>query len=291
VSKFDPFLHPVCLEQPEYLSNISSWHGHIPFAFAAVSMLRPRLFVELGTHWGDSYCAFVQAVKRLGLETRCYAVDTWQGEQQAGYYGPEVLKTLRAHHDPRYGSFSTLVQELFDDAVTRFDDGSIDLLHIDGLHTYEAVSHDFMTWLPKMSPRGVILLHDSNVRERDFGVWRLVAELHERYPLFDFEHSNGLAVVAVGSEIPEEFAGVLFGPQESRQDFKWFFESLGNLLTVSLHGLTELRIRLAEQEAAVCSLQQHLDSIIRSRSWQMTRPLRALSRMLGHGAENGAGPG
>src|ERR1700722_13925202 len=132
----DPRLDPL-FWRAERLGSPSAWWQHVPFAHWIVCATMPRLLVELGTHAGVSYSAFCQAVARAGLATRCHAVDTWRGDPQAGTYGDEVLDELRQFHDERFGAFSTLIQCTFDDARDRIEDGSIDLLHIDGLHSYE----------------------------------------------------------------------------------------------------------------------------------------------------------
>jgi GT2 family glycosyltransferase len=180
----------------------SAWYGHVPFAYWIMTALRPRLFVELGTQHGVSYAAFCDAASRAALDTRCFAIDTWQGDEHAGLYEEDVYENLRAFHDVRFGAFSELIRTTFDHALTYFEDGSIDLLHIDGCHSYEAVRHDFESWRPKLSPRAVVLFHDTNVRERDFGVWRFWAELRSR-PKFEFLHGHGLGVLALGHEVPE----------------------------------------------------------------------------------------
>lgn len=196
--------HPVIHLRPR-VAFPYSWVGHIPFAYLVMDLLRPATFVELGTDSGNSYFAFCQAVKKLDLPTRCWAVDTWQGDEQARHYSEKVYEAVLAYNNAHYRDFSSLKRSLFEDAVDDFADASIDLLHIDGLHTYDAVSADFESWLPKLSDHAVVLFHDSSVRQPGFGVARFVSEISERYPTFEFSHSNGLAVVAVGSQVSPAF--------------------------------------------------------------------------------------
>ena len=194
----DPLFWPAQRQE----SPTVAWNGHIPFAHWLVHATRPKTIVELGTHAGVSYSAFCEAVIRAKTKTRCFAVDTWKGDQQAGFYDESVYADLKQFHDIHYAGFSRLMRMTFDEAVSAFPDGSIDLLHIDGLHRYADVSHDFAAWLPKLSAEGIVLFHDTNEYQTDFGVWRLWADLHDKYPSFEFLHSHGLGVLCVGDLPP-----------------------------------------------------------------------------------------
>ena len=184
----------------------SAWYGHVPFGHWIVAATRPRNLVELGTHAGVSYFAFCEAVFRCKLSTRCLAIDTWQGDAHSGFYGEDIFMDLSAANHARFSAFSELLRSTFDDALAYVPDGSVDLLHIDGRHLYEDVRHDFHTWKPKLSPRAVVLFHDTNVRDRNFGVWKLWAELVRAYPTFEFLHEHGLGVLAAGDDVPAPVA-------------------------------------------------------------------------------------
>ena len=214
--------------RPEYVAS-SAWAEHVPFAFWLIDAHRPRELVELGTHTGVSYFSFCQAVERLGLDTRCYAVDTWKGDEHAGTYGEEVFEQVQQHNQSNYSHFSRLVRSTFDEALEHFSDGTIDLLHIDGLHTLDAVVHDFESWVPKLSTRAVVVFHDTNVRERGFGVYKLFERLRTSYPSFEFSHGNGLGVLGVGADQTDLLAGLFAAERNphARQALHAAFGRLG----------------------------------------------------------------
>ena len=266
---FNPLDFPLSLELPKHVSAIA-WHEHIPFVKVLIQLLRPKTFVELGVHKGDSYLAICEAASALGLETACFGVDTWQGDEHAGLYDSAVLDALRAYHDPLYGRFSRLVQSTFDAAATNFADASIDLLHIDGLHTYDAVRHDWELWKPKVNPNGIVLFHDTNVRERDFGVWRLWEELRNSHRHFEFLHGHGLGVLALGAEIPNELSAFLTCAEKQPQRIRDYFFALGNRITLQ----AKVHAKISEYDTLrlACGEQiEKLDKLCLSRGAELAK--------------------
>ncbi|TPW26573.1 glycosyltransferase [Martelella alba] len=209
---------------PENLVE-SGWLGHAPFAFHLIATLRPKVFVELGTHNGFSYFCFCQAIKKHGLGTLAYAVDTWRGDEHAGFYGDEVFQKV-SDYNVNYSSFSSLMKMTFTEASDKFPDGYIDILHIDGRHFYDDAKNDFEEWLPKVSRNGIIIFHDTNVRDRGFGVWKLFRELREKYKTFEFYHQYGLGILAVG-EVPEAISSFFSGDDQDLTEIRTAYGELG----------------------------------------------------------------
>ncbi|MCS3799958.1 glycosyltransferase [Niastella sp. OAS944] len=205
---------------PEYVEP-SAWIEHIPFAFWLIEALQPKSFVELGVHTGTSYFAFCQAIKTMNINTVCYGVDTWKGDEHAGYYNEEMFEKVDTYNAQYYAGFSTLIRSTFDEAREYFTDGYIDLLHIDGLHFYEAVKHDFEAWLPRLSKNAIVIFHDINVRERKFGVFKLWEELKQQYRSFQFEFGYGLGVLAIG-EVAQDELNNLFNSNNTGSYYTFF---------------------------------------------------------------------
>lgn len=173
----------------------STWVDHLPFGYDIVHAVQPRVLVELGTQGGMSYFTFCQAIREHAVPARAYAVDTWAGDEHTGAYTDDVFRKVSEYNDANYRDFSELLRMRFQEAVLRFEDDSIDLLHIDGFHTYDAVRNDFETWYPKVAPGGVVLFHDIAARIMDFGAWKYWDELTRQHRTFTFRHGFGLGAL------------------------------------------------------------------------------------------------
>ena len=253
----------------------------MPFAFWLVDVLRPRTIVELGTCNGVSYSAMCQAVKSLGLPTHCFAVDTWKGDEHTGFYGEDIYRDLATFHDERYSAFSRLVRSTFDEAVIHFEDGSIDLLHIDGLHTYEAVRHDYESWLPKLSQNALVIFHDINVHEGDFGVSRFWSEISAEQLHFAFLHGHGLGILGRGDRYPSPLH-LLFGASEAAHlasSIRTVFAYLGRTIELS-NLLADAHRGATERDQNVVVLKQAVGDW-EARATAMNRTLAECSSTVG----------
>ena len=198
--------------------GLGAWTEHIWFAYDLVAQLQPRLLVELGTDRGESYFAFCQSVQENKTGTVSFAVDHWRGDAHSGSYDETTFAEVVRHNGTHYASFSTLLRGSFDEALGCFPPESIDLLHIDGHHTEAAVRHDVESWLPRLRPGGILLMHDVVMRDSDFGVWKVWAELAGGGRSWSFEQPPGLGVweKPPGATMPPLLEALLVGPNEAR---------------------------------------------------------------------------
>lgn len=301
---------PLC-PVPERIAA-SHWGWHLPFAFWLADILRPRVFVELGTYTGVSFCAFCQAMLAAGHACEAYAVDLWQGDAHMGPYGGEIYTNLAAYVRRHYGGFASLLRMSFDDARSQFAPGTLDLLHLDGCHEGDAILHDFHNWLSAMSPRGVILIHDISARLPGYGGVGAWDEIKGQFPSFSFRHGYGLGMVAVGGDAPSLIKEMCAMSPAEQDDLAARFQGQGRIydqLVIqeerrqeqearAARALEDLRGQMAKLEGIMAAergrhaqeceiLKEKLsqaelrnNAYAGSLSWKITAPLRKLASCL-----------
>ena len=167
---------------------------HVPFLFWLVDAQRPFTLVELTEAPAAPYLAFCQAVARLRLPTRCYAISG------RGAPTPKIDEIV-GYHDARYAQFSQLLQISAEQVFERFEDGSVDLLSIDASES-GALARHYRAWLPKLSKRAVVLVHGIGDPATETGALELWHVLSEKYPHFEFVQGAGLGILGIGDDLP-----------------------------------------------------------------------------------------
>jgi glycosyltransferase involved in cell wall biosynthesis len=239
MTKFNPLDHPICFSYPLRLTATAEV-AHVSFAMTIVDLLRPRTILELGTRDGVLYCAFCQAVRELKLEARCYGIGKGRLGNGDDAKPEEMFADWKKAHDDLYAGFSRLLPSPATNGTDLFDQGSVDLLHLNGNLSYESARAEFAAWLPKLSSKSVVLLSETNLHQGMPGMIKLWAELKRDYPHFEFGHGGGLGVLATGTNIAEEIRPLLTAREPELSVVREFFRQQGQRLKASSNGTAAL---------------------------------------------------
>ena len=179
----------------------TAWAGHIDFIYEKIQEWKPKTVVELGVYLGHSLATMAEGCRDAGLDTKLYGVDHFMGDEHSGKYGTQI-EDIATEALSRYSNVE-LIKKSFNRALDDWEkreDTQIDLLHIDGRHYYEDIKEDFEGWSKFVPNGGRIIMHDTQVTDRNFGVKRYFAELKEVHPEWKFserETSHGLGICTV----------------------------------------------------------------------------------------------
>lgn len=104
--------------------------------------------VEIGVKTGKSALYWCRANPRLHLS----CVDPWSGARHERNL-PTAIKNLQQYN-------TEILRMTSMEAVERFEDNSLDFVHIDGNHEFDYCAPDIIFWSRKVKPGGLILVHD-----------------------------------------------------------------------------------------------------------------------------------
>jgi len=171
----------------------SAWTGHRDFARWLTRNTKSDVIVELGVDYGYSTFTFADSLK--GTTGMIYGVDLFMGDIHTGHRNTlDFVKKAIADHSVT--NLELVIGEF--DTISKLWNKPIDILHIDGLHTYDAVKNDFTRWSPHVTENGIVLFHDIAVHH--FGVKEFFRELSGGYKLF-FLHSAGLGIFTKNKQL------------------------------------------------------------------------------------------
>ena len=137
--------------------------------------------VEIGSYCGKSACYIAEACKEN--KTYLISIDHHQGseEQQFGeeYFDSEVYDYKKKVVDTlplflkniKKFSLSDYIKPLVmsSEEASKIVDSEIELVFIDGSHTYESARLDFNSWKNKIKVGGILAIHDIYDTEKEGG--------------------------------------------------------------------------------------------------------------------------
>ena len=179
----------------------SAWLGHLEFALWLIKRFNEifpiKTIVELGIDFGHSTFSFLSP--NIGT---VYSIDCFQGDIHTGFRDNYQIFLNKFDELLNSGLIinnnSVIIKNYFDNVFSDFDNiikSPIDMLHIDGLHTYDAVKNDFEKWITKTHDNSIVIMHDIFSFPNTVG--KFFSEIDNNIFFKTFvKHSAGLGIIS-----------------------------------------------------------------------------------------------
>jgi len=165
--------------------------------------IKPKVCVETGSARGKSACTVGLALRRNGFG-KLYAIDPHSTTSWNDAQSVDSFAVINEHlRKAGVTDFVEIVRKTSVEAARGWDK-KIDLIFIDGDHSYEGVKTDWELFLPHLSEFGVVVFHDTiwdlkpdkSIARADMGVPRFVDELRAAgYPVITIDQNFGVSLV------------------------------------------------------------------------------------------------
>lgn len=130
-----------------------------------IAKLKPKNILEIGTQYGGTFNVFCKLAsnKKISIdlpEGIHGGLPVWMTQQRNQYF-------LDNFNDVHFLSYDSHLQSTLDFAEGLLHDEKVDVLFIDGDHTYDGVEQDFNMYRRLVRPSGLIVFHDVNYMDFD----------------------------------------------------------------------------------------------------------------------------
>jgi predicted O-methyltransferase YrrM len=126
------------------------------------------LFVEIGSFKGKSTSFMCVEIVNSGKKIRFDCIDPMKTLSHYAESAKNDPEEWADYHQEGFHERLTPVKGVYnlnvmtsDEAVSLYEDGSIDFLLVDGDHTYEGCKRDIENFIPKMRSGGLIVCDDA----------------------------------------------------------------------------------------------------------------------------------
>lgn len=171
--------------------------------YGLVKASKPGVVVEIGSARGRSTCFMGMALKENG-SGKLYAIDphtqtAWNDVDSVDTYG--ILNSNV--NSLGLNGIVEILRNTSNEIASSWN-RSIDILFIDGDHSYEGAKRDWDLFSPFVKPFGSVVFHDTlwdlrpdpKYARPEMGVPRLVDELREQgYPVITLDQNFGVSVI------------------------------------------------------------------------------------------------